>query len=294
MVPVLPVLSSAPIDSGRQCLIFPPAQRHLLIPAGSASLSLAPTPGSQVPRRRPARQGVPGAPSALRYSCTCWASQPLVVTGPITGPTHPPPPIGSLLSTTAAHHRCPPPPPTTHCPPPTATKNIPPFPSSSSLPNSSLPPHLSPRRQLSSTPRNSLNWTPIIHRRYIHPTSSCPPRCSSSDVHDICCCLAPRRLHHQNVDSSLPHDNQSAIMEPSQPNDQPLWPHDRPSAGPLAQSASMPLRTASSTPVSSPGLFSPSPSRHVLHATSMSESNTPAPPPGGPFLHPLQTHKVRE
>ncbi|OAA69858.1 Calcium/calmodulin-dependent/calcium-dependent protein kinase [Cordyceps fumosorosea ARSEF 2679] len=56
----------------------------------------------------------------------------------------------------------------------------------------------------------------------------------------------------------------------------------------------MPLRTACSTPVSSPGLFSPTPSRHALHASSMSESNTPAPPPGGPFLHPLQTHKVRE
>ncbi|KAJ3498388.1 hypothetical protein NLG97_g1162 [Lecanicillium saksenae] len=76
--------------------------------------------------------------------------------------------------------------------------------------------------------------------------------------------------------------------------EQPSWPHDRPSAGPLAQSASMPLRTASSTPVSSPSLFSPTPSRHIFHASSMSESNTPAPPAGGPFLHPLQTHKVRD
>ncbi|OAA78604.1 Calcium/calmodulin-dependent/calcium-dependent protein kinase [Akanthomyces lecanii RCEF 1005] len=84
------------------------------------------------------------------------------------------------------------------------------------------------------------------------------------------------------------------MEQPNNSSEPPLWPHDRPSAGPLAQSASMPLRTASSTPVSSPGLFSPTPSRHILHASSMSESNTPAPPPGGPFLHPLQTHKVRE
>ncbi|XWW94695.1 hypothetical protein V2A60_002641 [Cordyceps javanica] len=85
------------------------------------------------------------------------------------------------------------------------------------------------------------------------------------------------------------------MMEP--PNNSaepPLWAHDKSSASALAQSASMPLRTASSTPVSSPGLFSPTPSRHIFHASSMSESNTPAPPPGGPFLHPLQTHKVRE
>ncbi|KAJ6781299.1 hypothetical protein PWT90_10159 [Aphanocladium album] len=84
-------------------------------------------------------------------------------------------------------------------------------------------------------------------------------------------------------------------MEQSQNSgEQPSWPHDRPSVGALTQSASMPLRTACSTPVSSPGLFSPTPSRHVFHASSLSESNTPAPPAGGPFLHPLQTHKVRE
>ncbi|PHH87526.1 hypothetical protein CDD83_8745 [Cordyceps sp. RAO-2017] len=61
----------------------------------------------------------------------------------------------------------------------------------------------------------------------------------------------------------------------------------------LPASSSMPLRTASSTPMSSPGLFSPSPSR--LHQpTSISESNTPAPTSGSPYLHPLQNHRVRE
>ncbi|KAH8710891.1 Serine/threonine-protein kinase ssp1 [Beauveria bassiana] len=84
------------------------------------------------------------------------------------------------------------------------------------------------------------------------------------------------------------------MEQPNTSTEPPLWPHDTPSAGSLAQSASIPLRTASSTPVSSIGLFSPTPSRHILHASSVSECNTPAPPSGAPFLHPLQTHKVRE
>ncbi|KAG5978474.1 hypothetical protein E4U55_006172 [Claviceps digitariae] len=65
---------------------------------------------------------------------------------------------------------------------------------------------------------------------------------------------------------------------------------------PLPQSASMPLRTASSTPISSPGLFSPTPSRLNVNLpyTSLSECNTPAPTGRRPWLHPLQTHRVRE
>ncbi|KAF4505923.1 hypothetical protein G6O67_007821 [Ophiocordyceps sinensis] len=61
----------------------------------------------------------------------------------------------------------------------------------------------------------------------------------------------------------------------------------------LPPSSSLPLRTASSTPMSSPGLFSPSPS-HFHQPTSLSESNTPAPALGSPYLHPLQNHRVRE
>ncbi|KAH8198540.1 hypothetical protein TruAng_007319 [Truncatella angustata] len=56
-------------------------------------------------------------------------------------------------------------------------------------------------------------------------------------------------------------------------------------------------RTANSTPLSSPGLFSPSnPRPHMaLYGISASEATTPA--PGNitsPYLHPLQSHKVRE
>ncbi|KAJ4261679.1 hypothetical protein NW762_007117 [Fusarium torreyae] len=55
----------------------------------------------------------------------------------------------------------------------------------------------------------------------------------------------------------------------------------------------MPLRTANSTPMSSPGLFSPSGSRQNL-VTSVSENNTPPNYAQSPLLHPLQMHKVRE
>ncbi|UKZ68323.1 uncharacterized protein TrAtP1_009362 [Trichoderma atroviride] len=63
----------------------------------------------------------------------------------------------------------------------------------------------------------------------------------------------------------------------------------------LSQLSSLPPRTASSTPTTSPGLFSPV-ARHAHHipTSSLSESNTPAPPFDSPYLHPLQTHRVRE
>lgn len=63
----------------------------------------------------------------------------------------------------------------------------------------------------------------------------------------------------------------------------------------LSQLSSLPLRSASSTPTTSPGLFSPV-ARHAHHlpTSSLSESNTPAPLFDSPYLHPLQTHRVRE
>jgi [calcium/calmodulin-dependent protein kinase] kinase len=63
----------------------------------------------------------------------------------------------------------------------------------------------------------------------------------------------------------------------------------------LSQLSSFPLRSASSTPTTSPGLFSPV-ARHAHHipTSSLSESNTPAPPFDSPYLHPLQTRRVRE
>jgi hypothetical protein len=59
----------------------------------------------------------------------------------------------------------------------------------------------------------------------------------------------------------------------------------------------LPLRTTDNTPMSSPGVFSPTAGRHgglFSQQQSLSESNTPAPQSASPFLHPLQTHRVRE
>ncbi|KAI1118049.1 kinase-like protein [Nemania sp. NC0429] len=57
----------------------------------------------------------------------------------------------------------------------------------------------------------------------------------------------------------------------------------------------IPSRTASSTPVSSPGLFSPPNLRNNAVAPySTSDVSTPALAGSSPYLHPLQGHKVRE
>lgn len=57
-----------------------------------------------------------------------------------------------------------------------------------------------------------------------------------------------------------------------------------------------PSRTANSTPVSSPGLFSPTNPRpnNGHHLYSASEVTTPSVESPSPFLHPLQQHQVRE
>ncbi|TWU73862.1 hypothetical protein ED733_000842 [Metarhizium rileyi] len=92
------------------------------------------------------------------------------------------------------------------------------------------------------------------------------------------------------MDSSPRPPQQSSPPPPEPAASQPLHAH-------LSQSTSLPLRTANSTPASSPGLFSPTASRHNLTSfpyTSVSECNTPAPIGSSPFLHPLQTHRVRE
>ncbi|KAF7558452.1 hypothetical protein G7046_g5693 [Stylonectria norvegica] len=94
-----------------------------------------------------------------------------------------------------------------------------------------------------------------------------------------------QRHHHK----SLSQQQSSSSLASSTRAGQQLHTH-------LPPSASLPLRTANSTPMSSPGLFSPSGSRANLMfpATSVSESNTPSTLVGSPFLHPLQMHKVRE
>ncbi|KAI1341774.1 hypothetical protein F5Y15DRAFT_347158 [Xylariaceae sp. FL0016] len=58
----------------------------------------------------------------------------------------------------------------------------------------------------------------------------------------------------------------------------------------------IPSRTANSTPISSPGLFSPTNPRpnNVLPSHSASEATTPVAVLSSPYLHPLQNRKVRE
>jgi serine/threonine protein kinase len=88
-------------------------------------------------------------------------------------------------------------------------------------------------------------------------------------------------------------------MEHSQhrrrPSSPPAPPYPHPHYSSIPHSASLALKTNQSTPASSPGLFSPTALRHNnLPPTSLSESNSPAPELGTPYLHPLQSHKVRE
>ncbi|KAK7414659.1 hypothetical protein QQX98_006516 [Neonectria punicea] len=89
------------------------------------------------------------------------------------------------------------------------------------------------------------------------------------------------RHHHKSLSQQQSSSSLSSTARPTAP----LHTH-------LPPSTSMPLRTANSTPMSSPGLFSPSGSRHNL-VTSVSESNTPV-NVSSPLLHPLQMHRVRE
>ncbi|KAH7133130.1 hypothetical protein B0J13DRAFT_93882 [Dactylonectria estremocensis] len=90
------------------------------------------------------------------------------------------------------------------------------------------------------------------------------------------------RQHHKSLSQQQSSSSLSSTARPTPP----LYTH-------LPPSASMPLRTANSTPMSSPGLFSPSGSRQNLY-TSVSECNTPINLGGSPLLHPLQMHRVRE
>ncbi|KAI5456549.1 hypothetical protein BGZ63DRAFT_366416 [Mariannaea sp. PMI_226] len=92
--------------------------------------------------------------------------------------------------------------------------------------------------------------------------------------------------HHHPRHKSLSQQQSSSSLSSTARPTPPLHTH-------LPISTSMPLRTANSTPVSSPGLFSPSGSRQNLQV-SHSESNTPPNMFNSPLLHPLQMHKVRE
>ncbi|KAK1967670.1 kinase-like protein [Colletotrichum sublineola] len=85
-------------------------------------------------------------------------------------------------------------------------------------------------------------------------------------------------------------------MEPQHP------PHQRNNHHPQLQSLvqntsnALPLRSSASTPMTSPGLFSPSNPRPKMNfpVHPSSDSNTPSVEKSSPYLHPLQNHKVRE
>ncbi|CAJ2510795.1 Uu.00g064200.m01.CDS01 [Anthostomella pinea] len=80
-------------------------------------------------------------------------------------------------------------------------------------------------------------------------------------------------------------------MDPQQP--QPQRPYL--AAGNNPTLLTNPSRTANSTPMSSPGLFSPSnPRQTAFPPHAASEASTPAPVLSSPYLHPLQNHRVRE
>ncbi|WYZ37106.1 hypothetical protein EsH8_II_000612 [Colletotrichum jinshuiense] len=86
-------------------------------------------------------------------------------------------------------------------------------------------------------------------------------------------------------------------MEPQHPPPHPrnpLHPHLQALIPPTANM--LPLRSSASTPMTSPGLFSPTNPRPKMnfppHASS--DSNTPNVETSSPYLHPLQNHKVRE
>ncbi|KAJ9130396.1 Serine/threonine-protein kinase ssp1 [Pleurostoma richardsiae] len=84
-------------------------------------------------------------------------------------------------------------------------------------------------------------------------------------------------------------------MESQQSNHPRATPHPHPHLQHIltSHSSQSPQRTVSSTPVS-PGLFNPSNPRPTMNFSShpLSEGTTPA--QNSPYLHPLQTHKVRE
>ncbi|KAK3988149.1 putative Serine/threonine-protein kinase [Cladorrhinum sp. PSN332] len=91
--------------------------------------------------------------------------------------------------------------------------------------------------------------------------------------------------------------------QPPQPPQQQAsaYAHPRPSHPHLhnifpPSPAHIPIRTANSTPVSSPGLFSSSFSRPNMSLPASQPGSESATPGGlnSPYLHPLQSHKVRE
>ncbi|KAI2624586.1 kinase-like protein [Hypomontagnella submonticulosa] len=80
-------------------------------------------------------------------------------------------------------------------------------------------------------------------------------------------------------------------MDPQQPNQPHLLTDNN-----TILTTAIPSRTANSTPISSPGLFSPTNPRPnaFFPPHSASDASTPAAATASPYLHPLQNHRVRE
>lgn len=137
-------------------------------------------------------------------------------------------------------------------------------------------------------PFYSARWLSNCKLNYIFlPAGDPPARFAIADV----------AVQHEGSAQRLPTLN----MEPQPPqppqqqaplsNSRPAHPH----LHNILPPSQIPHRTANSTPVSSPGLFSPSLPRPAMTfpTHSQSESTTPA-ALVSPYLHPLQSHKVRE
>lgn len=113
--------------------------------------------------------------------------------------------------------------------------------------------------------------------------------------------LTSIRAHNDFVSDPVSVFDHARNMEHPAPNP-PAQPQPQPQPLPQPHNTLPPTHpqhpslTASSTPVSSPGLFSPSNPRTTMSlppSQSVSEGTTPA-ALNSPFLHPLQNHRVRE
>ncbi|UKZ81832.1 hypothetical protein TrVFT333_009608 [Trichoderma virens FT-333] len=113
-------------------------------------------------------------------------------------------------------------------------------------------------------------------------------------VLDIVSPSSPSTEHHSSSIAACLLSKRPSLLHPPIMDGQPQ-PQPKPALlAHLSQLQSLPLRTANSTPTASPGLFSPVARHGHMPTSSFSESNSPAPLFDSPYLHPLQTHRVRE
>jgi hypothetical protein len=143
------------------------------------------------------------------------------------------------------------------------------------------------------------NW--LAFCRFDRFTFSAPRSCTTTTkLWTAQCAYQHEVWPNQLLDEIMERDNMES-QQPPQAQQQhfparPLpYPHARSQYGVLqALPTQLGLRTANTTPASSPGPFSPPNPRPSMFAPSVSEGSTPGPGAGSPLLHPLQHHKVRE